>query len=72
MKRYPIYGTDGFCIEYLNLLRQPRTLNEVDRQLACLSELERNGPYGNWFNPRPYSKRRQRLVKMYWILRKSA
>lgn len=72
MKRYPNYGEDGFCIEYLNLLRQPRTLNEVERQLACLLECERHNEHYNSFVLSTPSTRRQRLVKMYWILRKSA
>ena len=67
-KRCPHYGESGFCVEYLFLHRQPRTINDVHRQLACLGELGKHlGGWTMFWEPAP-SKRRTRLLRQYWAM----
>lgn len=60
-----------FLYENLILRRTPKTEEEARYKLQCLDELARR------LDPRPefcrghYSKRRARLVKMYWIYKRA-
>lgn len=64
MKKY------NFADEYLFLHYTPLTAQETYNKLKCLDELQARLDTRGTFCPRNYSKRRKRLVRMYWAFRK--
>ena len=65
------YRNSDFLGENLRLHRTPANSQEAYNKLVCLCELEtRRDPRANRFYVRPLSKRRERIVKMYWAFKK--
>ena len=72
-------GSD-FLYENLILRRCPQTARQAYNKLVCLQELELRrdpvarqeqiDPLSRRMIPRPPSKRRKRLVRMYWAFRR--
>ena len=72
-------GSD-FLYENLILRRCPKTARQAYNKLVCLRELEqRLDPLGKWERDdplqrrmisRPFSKRRIRMIRMYWAFRR--
>jgi hypothetical protein len=46
-----------------------KQIAEIKKELKRLATLEKVFNRDCMFHPTPYSKRRSRLVKMYWILK---
>lgn len=66
------YYNSDFQGENLRLRRTPTNSKEAYNKLVCLCELEkRRDPSASMFYVRPLSKRRKRLVRMYWAFRHS-
>ena len=66
------YHNSDFLRENLRLRRTPANSTEAYNKLLCLRELEtRRGPAVCGPSARPLSKRRERLVRMYWAFRHS-
>lgn len=63
MKKNTIFD---FISEYYELQKTPQTKAEAYNRLKVLDRLEKQSKYYNAWNPAPYSKRRNRLVKMFW------
>ena len=65
------YHNSDFLHEAVFLRRTPTNRIEAYNKLLCLCELEKRfDPNANSFYVRPLSKRRERLVRMYWAFRK--
>lgn len=61
------YYKSDFLTENLHLRTAPKTAQEVYNKLACLCELEQQrDPNANRLYVAPLSKRRERLVNMFW------
>lgn len=66
------YQNSCFSVEAVHIKRTPQTANETYNKLCCLIELEQMfGPRAKRMIHPPLSKRRNRLVKMYWAFRKT-
>lgn len=66
------YQNSSFWTEVLHLRQTPTNSTEAYNKLVCLRELEtRRDPAAYGFTVRPMSKRRERLVRMYWAFRRS-
>lgn len=64
------YVKSDFPSECLRLRRIPTTAQEAHNKLVCLHQLEqRRGPNADRLLSKPYSKRRERIVRMYWAFR---
>lgn len=64
------YVKSDFLHENLYLHSTPTTAQEAYNKLVCLFQLEqRREPNANRALVNPLSKRRERLVRMYWAFR---
>lgn len=63
------YNRSNFWDEYFHLGDMPRNSKEVRNKLTCLWQLSMYFDPKQWESPN-YSKRRNRLTKMYFIFRK--
>lgn len=64
------YVKSDFLSENLRLRRTPTTAQEAYNKLVCLCQLEqRRDPNANRLYVKPLSKRRERIVRMYWAFR---
>ena len=64
------YYNSDFATECVHLRRCPLTAAEAHNKLICLCELEqRFDPNANILYVLPLSKRRKRLVNMFWAFR---
>ena len=66
------YYKSDFLAECVRLPRTPLDSQECYNKLVCLAEQEkrRNPNYNSFWGFQPYSKRRNRIVKMYWAYKK--
>lgn len=61
------YVKSDFLSESLCLRNTPTTAQEAYNKLVCLCQLEqRRDPNANRFYVKPLSKRRTRIVKIFW------
>ena len=66
------YYNSDFMTEWKHLHRCPINAQEAHNKLVCLCKLEQiYNPNVNKFYVAPLSKRRERLVKMFWGFRKT-
>ena len=65
------FKNSDFLYENLILRRTPTNSTEAYNKLVCLRELEaRRYPVAYDLTGRPLSKRRERIIRMYWAFRK--
>lgn len=65
------YQNSHFLPENVHLRRTPQNAEQTYNKLVCLCEQEEmRDPCANRLYVHPLSKRRNRLVKMFWAFRK--
>lgn len=66
------YQNSDFLTENVHLRSTPQNAKQAYNKIVCLCEQEtRRDPRANRLYVAPLSKRRNRLVKMYWAFRKA-
>ena len=66
------YKNSDFLSENLRLRRMPQSAEQAYNKIVCLCENEqRRHPNANRLYGAPLSKRRERLVKMYWAFQRT-
>lgn len=66
------YQNSDFLTENIHLRSTPQNAKQAYNKIVCLREQEtRRDPRANRLYVAPLSKRRNRLVKMYWAFRKA-
>lgn len=66
------YQNSDFLTENVHLWSTPQNAKQAYNKIVCLCEQEtRRDPRANRLYVAPLSKRRNRLVKMYWAFRKA-
>lgn len=64
------YQNSDFLTENVHLRSTPQNAKQAYNKIVCLCEQEtRRDPRANRLYVAPLSKRRNRLVKMYWAFR---
>lgn len=66
------YINSNAAREQLYIKQAPRNMQEAYNKLICLMQLERRfDPNANAFTVKKPSKRRERLVKMFWAFKRA-
>lgn len=66
------YQNSDFLTENVHLRSTPQNAKQAYNKIVCLCEQEdRRDPRANRMYVKTFSKRMERLVKMYWAFRKA-